>query len=277
MPAAPPALAGAGVLRRHPGHRRAGLRAADLPVRARGARPRGARGDGRGRRERRPDPAPGQRRQGARLRDLHRHRRVGRPGGPDRADRLRAGLQPRPVGEDAGEPDADPGRLRRRAAASPPPSTPPITGVFFGVEIILREFSVDAHVHRHAVGDDRRRGRDPVPRRQAVPAGFPAGHRAASTRRDYLLVAVLAVVAGLIGLLFKNVVYKTEDLWDAGLEEPAGMGPARDRRNRARPDPAGPAADVRGRVPGHVQGRRRSLRRCGSCWSSRPGRSSPAA
>ena len=45
--------------------------------------------------------------------------------------------------------------------------------------------------------------------------GFPAGialHHPA----DYLLVAVLAVLAALLGLVFKSVVYKMEDLWDAG-------------------------------------------------------------
>ena len=42
-----------------------------------------------------------------------------------------------------------------------------------------------------------------------LPAGIALHHP-----RDYLLVAVLAVVAGLIGLLFKTAVYKMEDLWD---------------------------------------------------------------
>src|SRR5271166_7130380 len=50
---------GAGVLRGDPGDRRADLRAADLPVRPRGPRARGARGDDRGGRGRRPDPAAG--------------------------------------------------------------------------------------------------------------------------------------------------------------------------------------------------------------------------
>jgi chloride channel protein, CIC family len=90
----------------------------------------------------------------------------------------------------------------------------PITGVFFGVEIILREFSVEAMstVMLSAMLADV----------VAIPflgdrpflSGFPAGialHHPA----DYLLVAVLAVVAALIGLLFKTVIYKTEDLWDA--------------------------------------------------------------
>jgi chloride channel protein, CIC family len=89
----------------------------------------------------------------------------------------------------------------------------PVTGVFFGVEIILREFSVEAMftVMLSAMLADV----------VAIPflgdrpflSGFPAGI-ALHHPRNYLLVAVLAVVAALIGLLFKTVVYKTEDLWD---------------------------------------------------------------
>jgi CIC family chloride channel protein len=89
----------------------------------------------------------------------------------------------------------------------------PITGVFFGVEIILREFSVDAMftVMLSAMIADA----------VAIPFlgdkpflnGFPPGISLPHPS-DYLLVAALAVAAGLIGLLFKNVVYATEDLWD---------------------------------------------------------------
>jgi chloride channel protein, CIC family len=89
----------------------------------------------------------------------------------------------------------------------------PITGVFFGVEIILREFSVDAlfAVMLAAMLADV----------VAIPflgdhvflLGFPHGI-ALQHPRDYVLVAVLAVVAALIGLLFSKVVYKMEDLWD---------------------------------------------------------------
>lgn len=89
----------------------------------------------------------------------------------------------------------------------------PVTGVFFGVEIILRELSVDAlfTVMLAAMLADV----------VAIPflgdrpflSGFPAGI-ALHHPRNYLLVAVLAVVAALIGLLFKTVIYKTEDLWD---------------------------------------------------------------
>jgi chloride channel protein, CIC family len=89
----------------------------------------------------------------------------------------------------------------------------PVTGVFFGVEIILREFSVDAlftvmlsamiadAVAIPFLGDK--------PFLQGFPTGIALAHPA-----DYFLVAALAVAAGLIGLLFKTVVYKTEDLWD---------------------------------------------------------------
>jgi chloride channel protein, CIC family len=89
----------------------------------------------------------------------------------------------------------------------------PVTGVFFGVEIILREFSIDAlfTVMLSAVIADV----------VAIPFlgdkpflhGFPSGITLVHPG-DYLLVAVLAVIAALIGMLFKGVVYKMEDLWD---------------------------------------------------------------
>ncbi len=89
----------------------------------------------------------------------------------------------------------------------------PITGVFFGVEIILREFSVDAlfPVLLSAMLADVVAipflGHRPF--LYGLPAGIALHHP-----RDYLLVALLAVAAGLIGVLFKNTVYKMEDLWD---------------------------------------------------------------
>jgi chloride channel protein, CIC family len=89
----------------------------------------------------------------------------------------------------------------------------PITGVFFGVEIILREFSIDAlfTVMLSAMLADA----VAIPFLGSGPflRGFPAGI-ALHDPRDYLLVAVLAVIAALIGLLFAKVVYKMEDLWD---------------------------------------------------------------
>ncbi len=89
----------------------------------------------------------------------------------------------------------------------------PITGVFFGVEIILREFSVDAlfTVMLSAMIADA----VAIPFLGSKPflSGFPPGIALAHPR-DYLLVAVLAVVAGLVGLAFKSAVYGMEDLWD---------------------------------------------------------------
>jgi chloride channel protein, CIC family len=89
----------------------------------------------------------------------------------------------------------------------------PITGVFFGVEIILREFSVDAlfTVMLAAMIADI----TAIPFLGGKPflSGFPPGielHHA----QNYLLIAVLAVIAALIGLAFTAVLYKTEDLCD---------------------------------------------------------------
>ncbi|HEX4401624.1 MAG TPA: chloride channel protein [Galbitalea sp.] len=89
----------------------------------------------------------------------------------------------------------------------------PITGVFFGVEIILREFSVEAMfaVMLSAMVADA--VAIPFLGDHAFLTGFPSGI-ALHNPTDYLLVAVLAVVAALIGLLFKSALYKMEDLWD---------------------------------------------------------------
>ena len=89
----------------------------------------------------------------------------------------------------------------------------PITGVFFGVEIILREFSIEAMftVMLSAMIADA--VAIPILGNQPFLQGFPAGITLVHPA-DYLLVAVLAVLAGLIGLLFKGAVYRMEDLWD---------------------------------------------------------------
>jgi CIC family chloride channel protein len=89
----------------------------------------------------------------------------------------------------------------------------PVTGVFFGLELILREFSVEALfsvVLSAMVADviaEQFLGRG------AFLSGFPPGialHHAGG----YLLVALLAVAAALLGLAFTAVLYKTEDLCD---------------------------------------------------------------
>lgn len=89
----------------------------------------------------------------------------------------------------------------------------PITGVFFAVELILRELSVEAIftiMLSAMVADVIARvffGSDPF--LTQLPQGIELNHIA-----NYLLIAVLAAVAGLIGIVFKNLLYKTEDLCD---------------------------------------------------------------
>ncbi len=89
----------------------------------------------------------------------------------------------------------------------------PITGVFFAVELILRELSVEAIftiMLSSMVADVISRvffGSAPF--LTELPHGIELNHIA-----NYLLVALLAAIAGVIGILFKNVLYKTEDLCD---------------------------------------------------------------
>jgi CIC family chloride channel protein len=89
----------------------------------------------------------------------------------------------------------------------------PVTGVFFGVELILREFSIEAIftvMLASMVADVISQlflGSGPFL------AGFPSGI-ALHHVRNYLLVALLAVLAALTGLAFKNILYKTEDICD---------------------------------------------------------------
>ena len=86
----------------------------------------------------------------------------------------------------------------------------PITGVFFGIELILREISVEAvfavmlssmlaNVIGQAVFGK-------APFFAHLPSGIGLQHT-----YDYLLVAGLAVISALIGLGFKTVLYAIED------------------------------------------------------------------
>ena len=102
----------------------------------------------------------------------------------------------------------------------------PITGVFFGVELILRKFSIDAifTVMLSAMLADviSRVFFGSAPFLTGVPPGIQLDHIA-----NYLLVALLAVIAGLIGIGFTKVLYKTEDLCDrAWRQRPEWARPA---------------------------------------------------
>ena len=89
----------------------------------------------------------------------------------------------------------------------------PITGVFFGVEIILREFSVEAifTVMLSAMAADlvSRQFLGSAPFLSGLPSGIALHHLS-----SYLLIAALAVIAALIGLAFAKILYATEDLCD---------------------------------------------------------------
>ncbi|HEX3831408.1 MAG TPA: chloride channel protein, partial [Solirubrobacteraceae bacterium] len=89
----------------------------------------------------------------------------------------------------------------------------PITGLFFGFEIVLREFSLDALVATSlaAVTGDviSQAFFGPAPFFNQVPHGL-----AVTNDTTYLLVAVLAAAAGLIGVGFKTFLYWLEDFVD---------------------------------------------------------------
>jgi CIC family chloride channel protein len=89
----------------------------------------------------------------------------------------------------------------------------PITGVFFGVEIILREFSIEAIFCVMLSATVADLVSSPFLGSNPFLSGFPSGI-ALQHPRNYLLVAVLAVLAAMIGLGFAKAVYKMEDLWD---------------------------------------------------------------
>lgn len=89
----------------------------------------------------------------------------------------------------------------------------PVTGVFFGVEIILRAFSVEAMFPVMLASMLADAVASPILGSGRFLSGFPAGvalHHPA----NYLLIAALAVVAAFVGLGFKSVLYKLEDLGD---------------------------------------------------------------
>jgi CIC family chloride channel protein len=89
----------------------------------------------------------------------------------------------------------------------------PITGLFFGFEIVLREFSLDALFATSLAAVTgtviSRAFFGAAPFFTAVPHGLVIGND-----YSYLLIAVLGVVAGLIGVGFKTVLYGLEDRVD---------------------------------------------------------------
>ena len=89
----------------------------------------------------------------------------------------------------------------------------PITGVFFGVEIILREFSIDALFAVMLASMLADVTAEPLLGSGPFLSGFPRGIMLHHPQ-NYLLIALLAVIAALLGLAFKAILYKTEDICD---------------------------------------------------------------
>jgi CIC family chloride channel protein len=85
--------------------------------------------------------------------------------------------------------------------------------VFFGVEVILRAFSVEALFAAMLSAMIADITAEPFLGSKPFLSGLPAG-LALHHPQNYLLVAVLAVLAALMGLAFKNVLYWTEDFCD---------------------------------------------------------------
>ncbi len=89
----------------------------------------------------------------------------------------------------------------------------PLTGLFFGFEIVLREFSLDALVATSlaaVTGDIISRAIfGSAPFFAAIPHGLSVTNDA-----TYLLVALLAIFAGLLGVGFKTFLYWLEDYVD---------------------------------------------------------------
>jgi CIC family chloride channel protein len=89
----------------------------------------------------------------------------------------------------------------------------PLTGVFFGLELILRDVSLEAFVAvltaSMAAGAVSQAFFGAHAFISGLPAvGFP-------TPTDYLLCALLGVLGGAVGIGFKTVLYRTEDVCDA--------------------------------------------------------------
>jgi chloride channel protein, CIC family len=89
----------------------------------------------------------------------------------------------------------------------------PITGLFFGFEIVLREFSLDAMfgtILAAVTGDLVSRAFfGSAPFFTGMPHGLAVGND-----YSYLLIAVLGLAAGLIGVGFKTFLYWLEDALD---------------------------------------------------------------
>ena len=134
----------------------------------------------------------------------------------------------------------------------------PLAGVFFAMELILGDFAAQSFgmvvlasvtasvIGRAALGDH------PF---LTLPA-FTVHHVGAVPAASPLL----GLLAGGVGVGFTRVLYSIEDAVRLAVARPGVAAPGRRRAAAGRPA-AGPAADVRRRLPGAGQGGRRRVRR----------------
>lgn len=104
-------------------------------------------------------------------------------------------------------------RFRRPSGIAATFFNAPLTGLFFGFEIVLREFSLDALLATilSAVTADMvsRAFFGSAPFFTQIPHELVIAHE-----YGYLLVALLGLLAGLIGVGFKTFLYALEDRAD---------------------------------------------------------------
>ena len=133
----------------------------------------------------------------------------------------------------------------------------PITGLFFGFEIILREFSLDALFATilSAVTADlvSRAFFGSAPFFAQIPHDLAVTHDS-----TYLLIALLGVWRGARRLRVQDRSCTSSRTSPTGSGRVAGVGPARGRRPGARRAAARSSPDVRRRLPGDGQGHLRA-------------------
>ena len=132
----------------------------------------------------------------------------------------------------------------------------PLAGVFFAMELILRDFDTQsfgmvvlASVTASVIG-------------RAAFGNAPFLHLPAFTvdhLNQYLLFAALGLLAGVVGVAFTRVLYWIEDACDWAWRGPEWLRPAVGGFAARRPA-AAPAGDVRRRLPGARQRHRRQVR-----------------
>ena len=129
----------------------------------------------------------------------------------------------------------------------------PLTGLFFGFEIVLKEFSLDALAATSLAAVTA----DLISRAFFGGAPFFAALPHDLTVHNdltYLLIALLGITAGLIGVALSEGPLPRRRRRRCPVARAAGVAAPGRRGAAAGARAAGAAADVRGRLPGHGSG-----------------------